>query len=31
MDADTAALFTQIARGVDKWLWFVETSQQSGT
>ncbi|HET8844453.1 MAG TPA: DNA starvation/stationary phase protection protein Dps [Ktedonobacteraceae bacterium] len=28
-DADTAALFTQIARGIDKWLWFVETSQPS--
>jgi starvation-inducible DNA-binding protein len=26
-DADTAALFTEIARGIDKWLWFVETSQ----
>ena len=27
-DADTADLFTEIARGIDKWLWFVETSQQ---
>jgi starvation-inducible DNA-binding protein len=27
-DADTAAIFTAIARGIDKWLWFVETSQQ---
>ena len=27
MDADTAAIFTEIARGIDKWLWFVETSQ----
>jgi hypothetical protein len=27
--ADAAALFTQIARGIDKWLWFVETGQQS--
>lgn len=26
-DADTAALFSEIARSVDKWLWFVETSQ----
>jgi starvation-inducible DNA-binding protein len=26
-DADTAALFTEIARGIDKWLWFVKTSQ----
>ena len=28
-DADTAALFTEIARGIDKWLWFVETGQPS--
>jgi starvation-inducible DNA-binding protein len=28
-DADTADLFTEIARGIDKWLWFVETSQQA--
>jgi starvation-inducible DNA-binding protein len=27
-DADTADIFTEIARGIDKWLWFVETSQQ---
>ncbi len=27
-DADTADLFTQIARGIDKWLWFVQTSKQ---
>jgi starvation-inducible DNA-binding protein len=31
MDADTAALFTEIARGIDKWLWFVETGQPAGT
>ncbi len=30
-DADTAALFTEIARGIDKWLWFVETSRQAGS
>jgi len=30
-DADTADIFTEIARGIDKWLWFVETSQQAGT
>ena len=30
-DADTAALFTQIARGIDKWLWFVETGLPSST
>src|SRR5207302_1972759 len=30
-DADTADLFTDIARGIDKWLWFVETSQQAGS
>ncbi|GAC1378346.1 MAG: DNA starvation/stationary phase protection protein Dps [Ktedonobacteraceae bacterium] len=29
-DADTAAIFTAIARGIDKWLWFVQTSQQAG-
>jgi starvation-inducible DNA-binding protein len=28
-DADTADLFTDIARGIEKWLWFVETSQQA--
>ncbi len=28
-DTDTADLFTEIARGIDKWLWFVETSQQA--
>jgi starvation-inducible DNA-binding protein len=28
-DADTADIFTEIARGIDTWLWFVETSQQS--
>jgi starvation-inducible DNA-binding protein len=30
-DADTSAIFTEIARGIDKWLWFVETSQQAGS
>jgi starvation-inducible DNA-binding protein len=30
-DADTADIFTEVARGIDKWLWFVETSQQSGS
>lgn len=29
-DADTADIFTEIARGVDRCLWFVQTSQQSG-
>jgi starvation-inducible DNA-binding protein len=28
-DADTAAIFTEIARGIDTWLWFVQTSQQA--
>ena len=27
-DTDTADIFTEIARSVDTWLWFVETSQQ---
>lgn len=31
MDVDTAAIFTEIARGIDKWIWFVETSQQVGS
>jgi DNA-binding ferritin-like protein (oxidative damage protectant) len=32
-DADTADLFTEISRGIDKWLWFVEAhprQQNSG-
>ena len=28
-DANTADLFTEISRGTDKWLWFVEAHQQS--
>jgi starvation-inducible DNA-binding protein len=28
-DLDTADLFTEISRGVDKWLWFVEAHQQT--
>lgn len=28
-DADTADLFTEVSRGVDKWLWFVEAHQQA--
>jgi starvation-inducible DNA-binding protein len=28
-DADTADLFTEISRGIDKWLWFVEAHQQA--
>ncbi len=27
-DKDTADLFTEISRGVDKWLWFVESHLQ---
>ena len=30
-DVDTADIFTEIARGIDKWLGLVETSQQSGS
>ncbi len=29
-DADTADLFTEISRGIDKWLWFVEAHAQAG-
>jgi len=28
-DADTADLFTDISRGIDKWLWFVEAHTQA--
>ncbi len=28
-DADTADLFTEISRGIDKWLWFVEAHAQT--
>jgi starvation-inducible DNA-binding protein len=28
-DADTADIFTEISRGVDKWLWMVEAHSQS--
>ena len=28
-DAGTADLFTEIARGIDKWLWFVEAHAQA--
>jgi starvation-inducible DNA-binding protein len=27
-DLDTADLFTEVSRGIDKWLWFVEAHQQ---
>ena len=30
-DADTADLFTEISRGIDKWLWFVEAHAQAAT
>ena len=29
-DADTADVFTEISRGVDKWLWMVEAHLQTG-
>jgi starvation-inducible DNA-binding protein len=28
-DLDTADLFTEISRGIDKWLWFVEAHLQT--
>ena len=28
-DADSADVLTEISRGVDKWLWFVEAHQQA--
>ena len=28
-DADTADIFTEISRGVDKWLWMVEAHSQT--
>jgi starvation-inducible DNA-binding protein len=28
-DQDTADLFTEVSRGVDKWLWFVEAHLQA--
>ena len=28
-DLDTADLFTEVSRGVDKWLWFVEAHLQA--
>ncbi len=30
-DADTADLFTEVSRGIDKWLWFVEAHAQAKT
>jgi starvation-inducible DNA-binding protein len=28
-DLDTAELFTEVSRGIDKWLWFVEAHLQA--
>ena len=28
-EADTADLFTEVSRGIDKWLWFVEAHSQA--
>jgi len=30
-DADTADIFTEISRGIDKWLWFVEAHTQAAS
>lgn len=30
-DADSADLFTEVSRGIDKWLWFVEAHSQVTT
>jgi starvation-inducible DNA-binding protein len=29
-DEDTADIFTEVSRGIDKWLWFVEAHLQAG-
>jgi starvation-inducible DNA-binding protein len=29
-DQDTCDLFTEVSRGIDKWLWFVEAHLQAG-
>jgi len=28
-DADTADIFTEVSRGIDKWLWFIEAHTQA--
>lgn len=30
-DAATADIFTEVSRGIDKWLWFVEAHSQAAT
>jgi len=27
-DADSADIFTEVSRGIDKWLWFVEATRR---
>ena len=28
-DADTSDMFTEVSRGIDQWLWFVEAHLQA--